>query len=66
MLHISETLLLTMTNLLPVLTSCHPSYKTDDGGHVYSSCVRSAMLHISETWLLTHHSHILPPLLQDR
>ena len=39
--------------LLPILTSCHLSYNTDDGGHVYSSCVRSAMLHISETWLLT-------------
>ena len=29
--------------LLPVLTSRHLSYKTR--GHVYSSCVRSAMLH---------------------
>ena len=37
--------------LLPVLTSCHLSYKTH--GHVYSSCVRSAMLHASETWPLT-------------
>ena len=37
--------------LLPVLTSCHLSYKTR--GHVYSSCVRSAMLHASETWPLT-------------
>ena len=37
--------------LLPVLTSCHLSYKTS--GHVYSSCVRSAMLHASETWPLT-------------
>ena len=37
--------------LLPVLTSCHLSYKTC--GHVYSSCVRSAMLHASETWPLT-------------
>ena len=36
---------------LPVLTSCHLSYKTR--GHVYSSCVRSAMLHASETWPLT-------------
>ena len=35
--------------LLPVLTSLHLSYKT----HVYSSCVRSAMLHASETWPLT-------------
>ena len=31
--------------LLPVLTSRHLSYKTR--GHVYSSCVRSAMLHAS-------------------
>ena len=37
--------------LLPVLTSCHRSYKTC--GHVYSSCVQSAMLHASETWPLT-------------
>ena len=37
--------------LLPVLTSRHLSYKT--GGHVYSSCMRSAMLHASETWPLT-------------
>ena len=37
--------------LLPVLTSCQLSYKTC--GHVYSSCVRSAMLHASETWPLT-------------
>ena len=37
--------------LLPVLTSPHLSYKTR--GHVYSSCVRSAMLHASETWPLT-------------
>ena len=36
--------------LLPVLTSRHLSYKTR--GHVYSSCVRSAMLHASETWPL--------------
>ena len=35
----------------PVLTSRHLSYKTR--GHVYSSCVRSAMLHASETWPLT-------------
>ena len=33
--------------LLPVLTSRHLSYKTR--GHVYSSCLRSAMLHASET-----------------
>ena len=37
--------------LLRVLTSRHLSYKTH--GHVYSSCVRSAMLHASETWPLT-------------
>ena len=37
--------------LLPVLTSRHLSFKTR--GHVYSSCVRSAMLHASETWPLT-------------
>ena len=37
--------------LLPVFTSCHLSYKTR--GRVYSSCVRSAMLHASETWPLT-------------
>ena len=37
--------------LLPVLTSRHLSYKTR--GHVYSSCVRNAMLHDSETWPLT-------------
>ena len=37
--------------LLTVLTSRHLSYKTR--GHVYSSCMRSAMLHASETWPLT-------------
>ena len=37
--------------LLPVLASRHLSYKTR--GHVYSSCVWSAMLHASETWPLT-------------
>ena len=37
--------------LLPVLTSCHLSYMTH--GHVYSSCLRSAMLHASETRPLT-------------
>ena len=36
--------------LLPVLKSRHLSYRTR--GHVYSSCVRSAMLHASETWPL--------------
>ena len=38
-------------DLLPVLSSRHLSFKTH--GHVYSSCVRSAMLHASETWPLT-------------
>ena len=36
---------------LPVLSSRHLSFKTR--GRVYSSCVRSAMLHASETWPLT-------------
>ena len=34
--------------LLPVLSSRHLSFKTH--GRVYSSCVRSAMLHASGTW----------------
>ena len=38
-------------DLLPVLPSCHLSFKTY--GRVYSSCVWSAMLHASETWPLT-------------
>ena len=38
-------------DLLPVLSSCHLSFKMR--GHVYSSCVQSAMLHASETWPLT-------------
>ena len=38
-------------DLLPVLSSHHLSFKTH--GRVYSSCVRSAMLHASETWPLT-------------
>ena len=37
--------------LLPVLSSHHLSFKTR--GRVYSSCVRSAMLHVSETRPLT-------------
>ena len=37
--------------LLPVLTSLNLYYKTH--GHVYISCVRSAMLQASETWPLT-------------
>ena len=37
--------------LLPALSSCHLSFKTR--GRVNSSCVRSAMLHASETWPLT-------------
>ena len=38
-------------DLLPVLSSSHLSFKAC--GRVYSSCVRSAMLHASETWPLT-------------
>ena len=38
-------------DLVPVLSSRHLSFKTR--GRVYSSCVRSAMLHASETWPLT-------------
>ena len=38
-------------DLLPVLSSRHLSFKTRS--HVYSSCVRSAMLHASKTWPLT-------------
>ena len=38
-------------DLLPVLSSCHLSFKTC--GRVYSSCVQSTMLHASETWPLT-------------
>ena len=38
-------------DLLPVLSSRQLSFKTR--GCVYSSCVRSAMLHASETWPLT-------------
>ena len=37
--------------LKPVLSSHHLSFKTR--GHVYSSCVQSAMLHASETWPVT-------------
>ena len=37
--------------LLRVLSSHHLSFKTR--GRVYSSCVWSAMLHVSETWPLT-------------
>ena len=49
--------------LLPVLTFCHLSYKTQ--GHVYSSCVGSAMLHASETWPLTKEN-LQPLQLNDR
>ena len=38
-------------DLLPVLSSRHLSFRTR--GRVYSPCVRSAMLHASETWPLT-------------
>ena len=37
--------------LKPVLSSSHLSFKTH--GRVYSSCVRSAMLHASKTWPVT-------------
>ena len=37
--------------LLPVLSSCHLSFKTCCC--LYSSCVRSAMLNASKTWPLT-------------
>ena len=37
--------------LKPVLSSRHLSFKTR--GRVYSSCVRSAMLHTCETWPVT-------------
>ena len=37
--------------LKPVLSSRHLSFKTR--GRVYSMCVRSAMLHASETWPVT-------------
>ena len=40
--------------LIPVLSSSHLSLKTR--GRVYSSCVRSPMLHASETWPLTKPS----------
>ena len=49
--------------LLPVLTSRHLSFKTR--GHVYSSCVRSAMLHASETWPLTK-TNLQPLQRNDR
>ena len=39
------------TELLSVLSSRHLSFKTRDP--MYSSCVWSAMLHASETWLMT-------------
>ena len=38
-------------DLLPVLSSRHLSFKTC--GRVYSSCMRSTVLHASETWPLT-------------
>ena len=40
--------------LVPVLSSCHLSFKTR--GSVYSSYVQSAKFHASETWLLTKPS----------
>ena len=46
-----KTTLKKFKELLPVHSSHHFSFKTR--GSVYSSCVRSAMLHASETWPLT-------------
>ena len=40
--------------LIPVLSSCHLSFKTR--GHVYSSCLQIAVLHARETWPLTKPS----------
>ena len=40
--------------LIPVVSSRHLSFKTS--GCVYSSCVCSTMLHVSETWPLTKPS----------
>ena len=40
--------------LRPVLSPCHLSFKTH--GPVFRSCVRRAMLHVSETWPLTKPS----------
>ena len=40
-----------LKELLPVLSSCHLSFKTH--GYMYSSCMQRAMLHASETWPLT-------------
>ena len=37
--------------LLPILTTRHLSYKIR--GHIYNTCVRSAMLRASKTWALT-------------
>ena len=39
--------------LLPVLSSGHLSFKTHCRMYMFSSCLRSAMLHTSETWLWT-------------
>ena len=46
-----KTALKKLKELKPVLSSCHFSFKTH--GRVYSTCVRSAMLHASETWPVT-------------
>ena len=46
-----KTALKKFKELIPVLSSRHLSFKTR--GHVYSSCVWSAMLHASEIWLFT-------------
>ena len=49
-----KTALKKLKELLPVFSSCHLSFKTH--GRVYSSCVRSTMLHASQTWPLTKPS----------
>ena len=40
--------------LLPLLTNCHLPLLTR--GKVYSSCVRSVMLHAAETWAMKVHT----------
>ena len=57
-----ENCLEEVKELLPLLFFCHLSFKTH--GHMYSSCVQSAMLHASETWSLTKQN--LQCLWNDR
>ena len=54
MLHNVKTTWKKFKELILVYSSRHLSFKTR--GRVYSSCVRSAMLQINETWLLTKPS----------